>query len=91
MGQIQINLYSWWKRKIANAISKIDDNVKHVFGEHNQEADHWANLGVEGQRAVNWRPHDYNDPSQLFSQTFFLHLFHCALNDGGISSIRLHS
>ena len=31
---------------------KIDDYVKHVFREHNQEADHWANLVAEGQRKV---------------------------------------
>ena len=24
-------LYAWWKRKIANPITKIDDNVKHNF------------------------------------------------------------
>ena len=33
-------------------ISKIDDYVKHIFREHNQEADHWANLGAEGQRTI---------------------------------------
>ena len=49
IGQIQQNLYSWWKRKIANPISKIDDYVIHIFGEQHQEADHWANLGPEGQ------------------------------------------
>ena len=30
--------------------SKIDGNVKHIFREHSQEADHWANLGAEAQR-----------------------------------------
>ena len=44
------DLHSWWKRKIANPISKIDDFVKHVFQEHNQEADLWATIGAEGQR-----------------------------------------
>ena len=33
-------------------ISKIDDYVKHIFREHYQEADHWANLGAEGQRTI---------------------------------------
>ena len=28
------------------------DHVKQIFREHNQEADHWANLGPEGQRKV---------------------------------------
>ena len=50
IGQIQKKLYTWWKRKIANPISKIDDYAKHIFQEHNQEADHWANLGAEGHR-----------------------------------------
>ena len=38
--------------KIANPISKIDDDVKHIFRERNQEADHWANLGAQGQRNI---------------------------------------
>ena len=41
-----------WKRKIKIPISKIDDHVKHILREHNQEADHWANLGAEGQRKM---------------------------------------
>ena len=36
---------------MANLLQKIDDNVKHIFREHN-EADHWANVGAEGQRKV---------------------------------------
>ena len=36
--------------KIAFLISQIDDCVKHIFREHNQEADHWTNLGADGQR-----------------------------------------
>ena len=40
------------EREIANSISKIDDFVKHVFREHNQEADQWANLGAEEQRTT---------------------------------------
>ena len=31
-------------RRWSRPISKIDDCVKHFFREHNQEADHWANL-----------------------------------------------
>ena len=56
MGQIQkkkkTTCYPCWKSKIANPISKIDDYVKHIFREHNQEADHWDNLGAEGQRKL---------------------------------------
>ena len=37
---------------MANLLQKIDDNVKHIFREHNKEADHWANVGAEGQRKV---------------------------------------
>ena len=44
----------WWKIKIALPISQIDDYVKHIFREYNREADHWANLGAEGQRKILW-------------------------------------
>ena len=50
IGHVQKTENSWWKRKIAHPISKIDDYVEHIFREHNQEADHWANLGAEGQK-----------------------------------------
>ena len=33
-------------REDCQSISKIDDFVKHVYREHNQEADHWANIGA---------------------------------------------
>ena len=40
IGQVQKTLYSWWKEeKITSPISKIDDSVKHVNREHNQETD----------------------------------------------------
>ena len=52
IGMIQKTLHQWWKKKTANHISKIDDDVKHIFREHNQEADHWAIVGTEGQRQV---------------------------------------
>ena len=39
IGHNQKTLHSWWKRKIALFISKIDDYVKHIFREDNQEAD----------------------------------------------------
>ena len=26
--------------------------MKHIFREHNQEADHWANMGAEGQNKI---------------------------------------
>ena len=40
------------KKDLATSISKIDDYVKHIFREYNQEADHWANLGAKGLRKV---------------------------------------
>ena len=52
IAMIQKTLHQWWKKKIANPISKTDDKVKHIFREHNQEADLWANVGAEGQRKV---------------------------------------
>ena len=51
IGRIQKTLHQWWRKKIAKTIHEIDDNVKHIFREHN-EADHWANVGAEGQRKV---------------------------------------
>ena len=36
----------------AHKHKTIDDYVKHIFREHNQEADHCANLGTEGQRQL---------------------------------------
>ena len=53
VGRSQKTLNSWWKGKIAHLISRIDDYVKHNFREHNQEADHLANLGAEGQRHID--------------------------------------
>ena len=38
------------EKKIANPISKIDDFVKHIFREHNREADHRDNIGAGRQR-----------------------------------------
>ena len=52
IGQVQKTLYSWWKDKIASPNSKTDDLVKHVCTEHNPEADHWANIGAQGQRKI---------------------------------------
>ena len=33
-------------------MAQIDDYVKHIFREHDQETDHLANLGVEEQRKI---------------------------------------
>ena len=33
-------------------VGKIDDHVKHIFTEHNQEADHLANLGTEAKTKI---------------------------------------
>ena len=46
------DLQSWWKEKVAKPISKIDGFVKNVYREHKQEADHWANIGSQGQRKI---------------------------------------
>ena len=48
----QKTLRSWWRRKVAYLVRMIDDYVNHIFREHNQEADHLANLGVKGQRKI---------------------------------------
>ena len=40
------------KKKIASPITKIDDFVRHVHREHNQEADHWANIGAQELRKI---------------------------------------
>ena len=45
-------LQSWWKRKVDFLFSQIDEYVQHTFREHNQDADHWPNLGAEGQRTI---------------------------------------
>ena len=52
IGQVQKTLHSWWKENVAEPISNIDRFMKHVFREHNQEADHWANIGAQGQRKI---------------------------------------
>ena len=48
LGGIQYTLHSWWKRSTVHfPWCKNDDYVQHSFREHNQEADHMANLGGE--------------------------------------------
>ena len=49
---IQKTLHSWWTRKVAHLVGMFADYAKHIFREHNQEADHLANLETEGQRKV---------------------------------------
>ena len=49
---IQRTLHSLWRRKVAYPVRQVDDYVRHVLREHNQEADHLANLGAEGQRQI---------------------------------------
>ena len=46
-------LHSWWKRRVAAPISDIDNVVKHVYREHNHEADHCANIGAQGRRNID--------------------------------------
>ena len=41
------------RERSRTLISKIDDYVKHIFRERNQEADYWSNLGGEvGHRNI---------------------------------------
>ena len=40
------------KRTLHRLSQRFDDCVKHIFREHNQEADYWANLGAEGRRKI---------------------------------------
>ena len=37
-------------RGVARPISNIDGFVKHVYREHDQEDDHWANIGAQRRR-----------------------------------------
>ena len=52
MESIQRTLHALWKRKVAYPVGQVDDYVRHVLREHNQEADHLANLAPEGQRQI---------------------------------------
>ena len=40
---------SWWKRTVSSTVVEMDDFVKHIFGDHNQEADHLLNLGADAE------------------------------------------
>ena len=42
-------LHSWWNRNKACPRGLIDDSVKHIFREHNREADILTNLETEGR------------------------------------------
>ena len=52
IGKIQRILHSWWKRGAATPISNIDNFVKHVYREHNQEADHWADIELREEEKL---------------------------------------
>ena len=39
-------------KHVADPVTQIDDLVRYMFREHNQEADHLANIGAEGQRKI---------------------------------------
>ena len=52
IGNISKTLRSWWKSGVDTPISNIDSFVKHVYREHNQESDHWANIGAQGRRKI---------------------------------------
>ena len=40
------------ERKVARQIANIDSFVKHVYREHNQEADRWANIGAQRRKEI---------------------------------------
>ena len=40
------------REEVATPISNIDSFVKHVYTKHNQEADHWANIGAQQRRKI---------------------------------------
>ena len=46
-------LHSWWKRGAATPVSNIDNLVKHVYREHDQEADLWADMGTQVRRKID--------------------------------------
>ena len=50
IGKIQRILHPRWKSGAATPISNIDNFMKHIYREHNQEADHWADIGAQGRR-----------------------------------------
>ena len=52
IGQMQKTLHSWLEGEKTYPARMIDDCVKHFFREHNQEADHQANLETGGQRNI---------------------------------------
>ena len=63
IGGKQKTLRTWWKTRVACPIQKINDYVKHMRTEHNQETDHMANfrakevstVTVEGfKAATDW-------------------------------------
>ena len=53
IGKVQRILHSWWKRGAATPFSNIDNFVKHIYREHNQEADHGTDIGAQGRRKID--------------------------------------
>ena len=41
------------EEKCSHTISNIDNFVKHIYREHNQEADHWADIGAQGRSKID--------------------------------------
>ena len=42
--------FGTFKESDTQGISNIDNFVKHIYREHNEEADHWADIGAQGRR-----------------------------------------
>ena len=54
IGGIHSTLHSWWKMEVAYPLVKLDNYLRHIVREHNQEAHHVANLGTEGKAKITF-------------------------------------
>ena len=66
IGKSQRILHSLWKKGAATPISDIDNFVKHIYQEHNQEADRCANIDAKGQGKI------VLDKNNMESDTWFV-------------------
>ena len=41
------------EERCSHTMSNIDNFMKHIYREHNQEADHWADIGAQGRRKID--------------------------------------
>ena len=52
IGKVQKTHHSGWTENVVKPISNTDGFVKRVYREHNQDFDHWANIGAQEQRKI---------------------------------------